>query len=253
MDRSSATWFDSHCHIPEGEEGAQWVANARDAGVRNMMNVGLTVEHSRAAAEVAQAFDGVFSSAGVHPHEASGGTDGLAEVLELGTVRAVGEAGLDYFYEHSDRDAQRDAFKMQIQLAHERDLPLIVHTRDAWDDTFEILDALGVPRRTVFHCFTGGRVEAQEGLDRDIVISISGIVTFKNADELRDAVEMIPLEQMMVETDAPYLSPVPMRGKPNEPERVRFVGAEVARIKNLDVDDVAMATTTNAENFYGLR
>ncbi len=245
-------WIDNHCHIPPGVDGDAWVDAAREAGVDRMITVGVTTQQSREAIAVAERHDGVWATVGLHPHDATEGTGGLAELLDSPAVVAVGEAGLDYHYDHSPRDVQATAFAEQIRLAHEHDLPLVIHTRDAWDDTFEILDAEGVPRRTVFHCFTGGPAEAEAGLDRGIVISVSGIVTFKNAQDLRDAVARCPLDRLMVETDSPYLAPVPYRGKPNRPAYVVHTGAAVAELQGVDVEAVAESTTAVAERFYGL-
>jgi TatD DNase family protein len=142
-------------------------------------------------------------------------------------------------------------FAAQIALAHERDLALVIHTREAWDDTFAILDAEGVPARTVFHCFTGGPDEARACLERGYV-SFSGIVTFRSADDVRAAAAMCPLERLLVETDSPYLAPVPYRGRPNRPALVPLVGAAVADVKGVPVEAVAEATWANAERVYGL-
>jgi len=162
----------------------------------------------------------------------------------------VGECGLDYFYDHSPRGEQRAVFAAQIQLAHRHGLPLVIHTRDAWEDTFGILDTEGVPERTIFHCFTGGPGEAEESLKRGAYLSFSGIVTFKSASDLRAAVEITPLERILVETDAPYLSPVPHRGRQNQPAHVTLVGAAVADVQGVDVAAVAEATWQNTHRAY---
>lgn len=244
------SWVDNHCHIPPGEDGDVWVESARAAGVATMVTVGVTHERSVEAIAVAARHDGVFATVGVHPHDAKDGIDGIEALLSGDKVVGVGEAGLDYHYDHSPRDIQKTVFAEHIALANKHDLPLIIHTRDAWDDTFDILDAEGVPDRTVFHCFTGGPNEAQAGVDRGIVISVSGIVTFKNAADLQDAVRQTPLDMLMVETDSPYLAPVPHRGKKNVPANVVHVGAAVAELKNLPVEEVAIATSTRAIAFY---
>ena len=171
-------WTDNHCHLPRGDAAAQPIAEARDAGVTRMITVGTDAEHSRQAIEVARAHEGVWATVGVHPHDADQGVDDIIALLDEPEVVAVGECGLDYFYDHSPRPAQRDVFAAQINLAHEHDLALVIHTRDAWADTFEILAAEGVPPRTVFHCFTGGPDEARRGLELGIRLSFSGIVTF---------------------------------------------------------------------------
>ena len=167
-------------------------------------------------------------------------------------VVAVGEAGLDYHYDHSPRPLQRQVFAAQVELANRRDLPLVVHSRSAWDDTLAVLDREGIPSRTVMHCFTGGPEEAEECLRRGAVLSFSGIVTFPKASEVRDAARICPLDRLMVETDSPYLAPVPHRGKPNRPALVGVVGAAVAEAKGLVVADVEQATWATTRLFYGL-
>ncbi|CAN5509203.1 hypothetical protein BH20ACT2_BH20ACT2_07730 [soil metagenome] len=243
-------WTDNHCHLEPGEAAAEAVAAAHAAGVERLVTVGTDVAASRIAIDVAAAHDGVWATAGVHPHEAAGGLDGLADLLDGPGVVAVGECGLDYHYDHSPRPVQRQAFAAQIGLAHERDLPLVIHTREAWDDTFAILAAEGVPRRAVFHCFTGGPAEAERSLGTGALLSFSGIVTFKTAGELRAAAATCPLDRLMVETDSPFLTPVPHRGEPNRPALVPLVGAGVAAAACVDVADIATATWANAARFY---
>lgn len=246
-------WTDNHCHLPgDLGEAESLVTAARAVGVERLVNVGTDVASSRVAATVADAFDGVWATAGVHPHDASGGIDGLADLLGASSVVAVGECGLDYHYDHSPRGVQRDVFAAQIALAHERSLPLVIHTREAWDDTFAILDREGVPERTVVHCFTGGPDEAEASLSRGAYVSISGIVTFKAADDVRAAAALCPLDRLLVETDAPYLAPVPHRGRPNRPDLVVHVGAAVAEAKGVTIDTVAATTWATAERLYGL-
>lgn len=246
-------WTDNHCHLPDdAAAAAELVAAARAAGVARLINVGTDVASSRSAIAVAETLDGVWATAGVHPHDASGGLAGLVELLDAPPVVAVGECGLDYHYTHSSPAEQRAAFAAQIGFAHERSLPLVIHTREAWDETFAILDAEGVPERTVVHCFTGGPAEAEASLARGALLSFSGIVTFKAADDLRAAAARCPVDRLMVETDAPYLAPVPHRGTPNRPDLVVHVGVGVAAAKGVPVDIVASASWDNAERFYGL-
>ena len=245
-------WTDNHCHLPGGDAAGQTVADARDAGVTRMITVGTDAEHSRQAIDVARAHDGVWATVGVHPHDASQGIDAIMALLDEPEVVAVGECGLDYFYDHSPRPAQRDVFVGQIALAHERDLALVINTRDAWTDTFDILAAEGVPDRTVFHCFTGGPDEARRGLDLGIRLSFSGIITFPSGQDLRDAAALCPLDRLLVETDSPFLTPVPHRGQPNRPALVPLVGAAVAAAKGLDVSAVAEASWANAAELYRL-
>ena len=246
-------WIDDHCHLPDDvAQAAEHVADARASGVERIITVGTDVQHSRAAIAVARAFDGVWATAGVHPHEAKDGIDGLEAVLHEPEVVAVGECGLDYHYNHSPPDVQRDVFAAQIRLSHDHDLPLVIHTREAWDDTFAVLEAGGVPARTVFHCFSGGVHEARRALDIGAYLSIAGVVTFPSAGDIREAVELCPLERLMVETDAPYLAPVPHRGKPNRPGLVPVVGAAVAAVKDLDPEVVAAATWETADRLFAL-
>jgi len=248
----SLRWIDQHCHLEPGPAAAEAVADARDAGVQRLITVGTDLASSLGALAVARANDGVWATAGVHPHDASGGLEGIVVLFDEPEVVAVGECGLDYHYDHSPREVQREVFAAQIALAHEFDLPLVVHSREAWDDTFALLDEGGVPERTVFHCFTGGPDEARQGLDRGIVLSFSGIVTFPSADDLRSAAALCPLDRLLVETDSPYLAPVPHRGQANRPALVPLVGAAVAAAKGLEPDAVAAASWATASAFYGL-
>jgi TatD DNase family protein len=255
----SIRWTDDHCHlgwdVDEQVDAAEvdaMVAEALDAGVERLVTVGTDALRSAEAVRAAARHPGVvWATVGLHPHEARHGLDGVVDLLGETGVVAVGECGLDYHYDHSPRPAQRAMFAAQIALAHERDLALVIHTREAWDDTFAILDAEGVPARTVFHCFTGGPDEARACLERGYV-SFSGIVTFRTADDVRAAAAMCPLERLLVETDSPYLAPVPHRGRPNRPALVPLVGAAVADVKGVPVEAVAEATWANAERVYGL-
>ena len=246
-------WTDSHCHVPWEGLGTAVIDEAREAGVTRMITVGTDAVTSASAIETARSHEGVWATVGLHPHEASAGV-GTIEGLVSGdpSVVAVGECGLDYFYEHSPRDAQKEAFAAQIALAKENGLALVVHTRDAWDDTFDILRSEGAPERWVLHCFTGGPDEARAGMDLGAMLSFSGIVTFKNAGDVREAAAICPLERLLVETDSPYLAPVPHRGKTNTPAFVTIVGAAVAAVAGVAVETVAQATWDNAERLFRL-
>jgi TatD DNase family protein len=252
VDGAGPTWTDNHCHLPAGADAAPVVEEARAAGVTRLVTVGTDVEHSRQAIAVAGVHDGVWATAGVHPHDAAGGLDGLVGLLAAPEVVAVGECGLDHHYDHSPPAAQREVFAAQIALAFEHDLALVIHTREAWAETFDILAAEGVPERTVFHCFTGGPDEARRGLDLGIRLSFSGIITFPSAPELREAAAICPLDRLLVETDAPYLAPVPHRGQRNRPALVPLVGAAVAAAKGVDVEAVARSSTAAATELYRL-
>ena len=236
------SWVDSHCHLPEDpDEAAAVVAEARGRGVTTMVTVGCDRASSLVNLALAARFDGVHATVGLHPHEARHGVATVADLFQptAGPAPiAVGECGLDYHYDHSPRDDQRTAFAEQVGVAHRLGLPLVIHTREAWDDTFAILDAEGVPARTVFHCFTGGPDEARRCLERDAYVSFSGIVTFKGAPEVAAAATLVPLDRLLVETDSPYLAPVPHRGRRNRPAWVTDVGAHIAAIRGLAVDEV---------------
>lgn len=194
----------------------------------------------------------IFATVGLHPHDALADVEEIVALARAGHPRLVGigECGLDYFYEHSPRAAQRAAFARQIQLAQELDLALVIHCRDAFDDLFEIFDVEGVPARTVIHCFTGTPEEALQCLERDCDISISGVVTFKNAESLRDAARLVPLSRLHVETDSPFLAPVPHRGRPNEPALVSVVGEFLAQLRGEDVELVRHETSKNSARLF---
>lgn len=277
------TWFDSHCHLQdeyraEKSSVSELVNEAVDAGVGAVVCVGTDVSTSREAVALASAMRGdgesiameasghgpsregfgAWATVGLHPHDASNGVDDLVRALpELvrdhpGVVVAVGECGLDYHYDHSPRDVQRDAFASQIALAQRYGLALVVHSRSAWDDTLSILASEGVPERTVMHCFTGGPDEARRCLDLGAYLSFSGIVTFKSADDVRAAAAFCPADRLLVETDAPFLAPVPHRGSTNRPAWVRVVGEAVAAERAVPPEVIASSSTTAARALFGL-
>jgi TatD DNase family protein len=245
-------WIDHHCHLPAAPEHLGWLRDARAAGVDAVVDVGTDVAGSRGAIERAAGVHGVWATAGVHPHDAAGGIEGLEELLAAPEVVAVGECGLDYHYLHSPAEAQREAFAAQVELAHRHDLALVIHSREAWDDTFAVLREAGTPERTVFHCFTGGPIEARRCLDAGAHLSFSGIVTFPSAGELRDAAQLCPIDRLLVETDSPYLAPVPHRGRPNRPEHVAVVGRFVADLRGLPAEELAAAATATTRALYRL-
>ena len=278
-------WFDSHCHLqdefdrpddgpvePHADRLAGVIARASEAGVSRMVCVGTGRDSSAEAVALARGLrrpggpavaEGVamWATIGLHPHDAVDGVDGLDQLLaaELDPtidpadrlVVGIGECGLDYHYDHSPRPVQREAFALQIELAKHHDLALVVHTREAWDDTIDLLASNGVPDRTIIHCFTGGPDEARRCLDIGASLSFSGVVTFKNAEDVRQAAALCPMDRLLVETDSPFLTPVPHRGKLNEPSRVPLVGAAIAQVKGADIAEVAAASTANARQAFG--
>lgn len=263
--REALSWIDSHCHLdwdsPDDEAGVVpaelAIAEAQAAGVEALICVGTDLASSGHAVELARRHPEVRATVGLHPHDASRLAEQWSELEVLArdhidVVAAIGEGGFDLYYEHSAREEQEVAFRAQVALAHDLDRALVVHSRDAWDETFAVLTDVGAPPRTVFHCFTGGPDEAQACLDRGGHLSFSGIVTFPSADDVRAAAALCPLDRVLVETDSPYLAPVPHRGRPNRPALVPVVGAAVAEAKGLPVEAVAEATWETADRLYGL-
>jgi len=247
---STPRWIDNHCHL--GDDAADAIAAAHAVGVAKFIDVGCDLATSTACVAHAQAHESVYATVGLHPHEAKNGIAGLEALLGAPHVVAVGECGLDYHYDHSPRQQQRDMFAAQIALAHEHLLPLVIHTREAWQETFDILDAEGVPDQTIFHCFTGGPDEAEAGVERGAWLSFSGIVSFKSAAEVQAAARLCPLDRLLIETDSPYLAPVPHRGKPNQPAWVSVVGEVVAGLRHTTVTAIADATWENTHRAYPL-
>jgi TatD DNase family protein len=253
---SPAGWVDAHAHPQMCTGGADAaIERARTAGVTTVVVVGTDLESSRDAVELAARHPGVFATVGLHPHDASRLADEWDELTDLARapgVVAIGEAGLDFHYLHSPADAQDAAFRAQIRLAHELDRPLVIHSRDAWDDTFRVLLEEAVPRRTVFHCFTGAVREAERALDLGAALSFSGIVSFKSAHDVRAAAAVCPADRLLIETDTPYLAPVPHRGRENEPAFLPAVGAALAAALDRPVATVARQTAAAAAIWLGL-
>jgi TatD DNase family protein len=259
-----AAWIDSHCHLqwePERPEHAPAdpegdLARAAAAGVAAFVCVGTDLTTSRAAVALAEKHPNVYATVGLHPHDASRLDDEWDDLVALARssarVVAIGEAGFDLHYEHSPRDAQARAFAAQIALAHELERALVIHTREAWDETFRALDEGGVPARTVFHCFTGGVDEARRALAIGALLSFSGIVSFSSANDVREAAAVVPKDSLLVETDAPFLAPVPHRGRRNEPALLPFVGAALGAARNESTEEIAATTRANATRVFAL-
>ena len=252
--------IDSHAHI-QGKEYAGEVeaviARACAAGVEVIVAVGGAGDMSSntEAVRVAKGFSNVYATVGMHPHDAKDvGADELEVLKDLAAnakVVAIGETGLDYYYSHSPHDVQRRVFGQFIRMARQTQLPIVVHERDAAQDAAELLRREGAGElRGVIHCFTGNFAAACAYLDLGFYLSFTGIITFKNADALREVVSKVPLERMLVETDSPYLTPVPHRGRRNEPAYVRFVADAIAKVKDLEVEEVAQVTTANVKQLF---
>jgi TatD DNase family protein len=254
--------IDAHCHLERKDfpVTAEVIARARAAGVIHAVVVGLLQKPGDfgVALEVAAAHPDFLSpTIGIHPHDAAAATqadwDELAVLAARPGVVAIGETGLDYFYDHSPREAQLEGFHRQCQLARQVGKPVVVHVRDAHDDCYEVLKAEALGRGQI-HCFTGDLAAARRYLDLGFHISISGVVTYKKTEPLQEAVRFVPMDRLMVETDSPYLSPVPFRGKwPNEPRLVGETAKKVAELKGLDPEDVALQCARNTVALLGLR
>jgi len=249
---------DSHAHLTmepfDGDRDAV-IARARESGLLHIVTISSYIGDAERCADLAARHDVVHFSAGVHPHEASGWNDDIARGIHEAARRpkavAIGEIGLDYHYDRSPRDVQRDVFRAQIRMARDLKLPVAIHTREAWDDTLAILrdeDAGAIGG--VFHCFSGGVEEARRCLDLGLYLSFAGPVTFKNARGLAEAAVFAPLDRILTETDAPYLTPHPHRGTRNEPARVVLVTEKIAALKGLAVEVIGEAATRNLEAVF---
>ena len=261
------TFIDTHAHLDDPRLSKDLdgvIERAKEAGVTRIITVGCwsKEEGFGRVVEILRAYPNVYGVLGVHPHEAKEVTDRAPydSIRELATsvdpalkdrIVAIGEAGLDFHYDNSPREKQAEVFVAQIRLSKELGLPLIVHTREAEAETIEILRAEGAGAAGgLFHCFSGSAELAREALDMGFHISLSGVITFPKAGELREVVKTVPIEKILVETDCPYLAPVPVRGKTNEPAYAVHMAEKVAEIKGLSLDDVARITTLNAEEFF---
>lgn len=250
--------IDSHCHLQYAglvEQQGEVLARARDAGVGGFLNISTRQREWADVVATAEREPDVWASVGIHPHEADQHADLGADALRAATthprVIAIGETGLDYYYDKSDRQVQRDLFRVHIGVARDTGLPLVIHTRDAEPDTLAILeDEMGKGAfPALIHCFTASAGFGRKVLDLGLSISLSGIVTFRNARELQEIAKEIPVDRLLVETDSPFLAPVPHRGKTCEPGYVRDTAAFVADLRGMTAEDLADATT---RNFFGL-
>lgn len=244
---------DTHCHIHEADYPLpveDVVARAQQAGVQKMICVGTTEKSSREAIEFAASHEMIFASIGVHPHDTK---DGYSEIAQLTTQNpvAIGEIGLDYFYTHSPREVQIRALEVQIQLALDHDLPIIFHVREAFDDFWPIFDNFhGI--RGELHSFTDTQTNLDEGLKRGLYVGVNGISTFTKDEAQKQLFAHIPLEKMLLETDAPFLTPAPKRGTVNEPAFVRYVAMHHATIRGISPEEIANVTSTNASTLFAI-
>jgi len=265
MERAIGTMelIDSHAHIdfPQfAEDRDAMLERARAAGVTTLLAVGSGPgpEKLDAAIPFAERHDWIYATVGTHPHEAKDLTpahlDQLAKLAQHPRVIAYGEIGLDYFYDHSPRDVQQRVFREQMELAAKAKLPIIIHCRDAWSDCLDLLEQNWRPSGLggILHCFTSTLEDAKRGLDMGFLISFAGNSTYPKAQNLRDVAKALPLENLLIETDSPFLAPQPYRGKRNEPAYVGEVAKAIGSVRNLAAEDIALATAANFRRFFGL-
>lgn len=250
--------IDTHCHLADAKFAAdlpEVLARARSAGVSPMLCIGDSLPESVKCIEIANRYPDVFAVCGVHPHHAKDWTANSVRELEKMSgdprVKAIGEIGLDYHYDFSPREAQRSAFREQLSFARERGMPVVIHCREAIRDVQRLLQDFPL-EQAVLHCCTEKWEDVEALVAGGIHLSFTGIATYPHAEEIRETIRACPLEQMMVETDAPYLAPVPHRGKRNEPAFVIDVARVIAETKELSVQEIDRSTTANAVAFYGL-
>lgn len=254
-------FIDSHAHLDDprfDQDRENIIESLKDDGIDMVINIGADKESSLSTLELAKKYDNIYAVAGVHPHEASEleeqGLDWLRELAKEEKIVAIGEIGLDFYYDNSPRDIQRKWFKAQLQLAKELGLPVVIHTRDAAKETYDILKeaAADGKLKVLMHCYSGSAEMAMDYVKLGFYIALGGAVTFKNARVPRQVALVVPLENLMLETDCPYMTPEPFRGKRNEPKHVKLVAEKIAEIKGVTVDELARATADNAKSFFRL-
>jgi TatD DNase family protein len=251
--------FDSHAHIDDrrfNDEQAEVIARAAANGVTGIINVGADMFSSARAIELADQYEAVYAAVGVHPHDAKDvreqDYDKLAEWAVHPKVVAIGEIGLDYHYDFSPRDVQKEVFLRQIVLAKKLKKPIIIHDREAHGDLLALVKQEADGLTGVFHCFSGSMEMAREVLAIGFYLSFAGPVTFNNAGKIKDIAREVPLDRIFVETDSPYLTPQPHRGKRNEPAYVRLVAEEIARLRGITLEELAIATTKNVKRLFSI-
>lgn len=254
--------IDSHAHLDDARfdgDREMIIKNLKSNGIELVVNVGADLETSKSTLKLAGQHENIYAVIGVHPHSATELNEEAIELLrsyaEEEKVVAIGEIGLDFYYDNSPRDVQRSAFKAQIELAKELNLPIVIHSREADQETFDTIKAAmeDGKLKVLLHCYSGSAELAEEYLKLGCYISLAGPVTFKNARVPKEVAEVVPLDRLMVETDSPYLTPEPYRGKRNEPMFVKYVAEEIARIKGVDIEDLSRATRENTKVFFNIK
>lgn len=253
--------IDSHVHLDDERfDGDRdiLINSLKDNGIELVINIGADMDSSMNSIELSKRYDNIYAAIGVHPHSASEMTektlDELRDMAKEDKVIAIGEIGLDYYYDNSPRDIQRKWFREQLELAKELDLPVIIHSRDATKETYDIIkEAQDGTLRGVLHCFSGSVEVAMEYIKLGFYISIGGTVTFKNARVVREVAEVVSLDRLLIETDCPYLTPEPYRGKRNEPMFVKYVAEKIADIRGISVEELAKLTNKNTKELFEIK
>ena len=254
-------FFDSHAHLDDekfNEDREELIENIYKEGIEKFISAGYSLESSKKAIELSQKYEFIYATCGISPNDIPQTEEELWNMLdeirkiakENPKVVAIGEIGLDYYWNKENKELQRKAFEEQIKIANELGLPIVIHTRDAIMDTIEMLKQNEVKKKGIFHCCPLNRELVKEGLKLGFYISFAGPVTFKNSKNANEIIEMVPNEKILIETDSPYLSPEPLRGRRNDPRNVKYIAKKIADVKEIDIRDVARITFENAQKIY---
>ncbi len=255
--------FDSHAHLNDekfNEDREELIEQIKQAGVTKLISAGYSLEGSKEGAKLAQKYDFIYTTAGISPNDIPQTKEELwimlDQIKQMATsnqkVVAIGEIGLDYYWNEENKDLQKIAFQKQIEIANELRLPIVIHTREAVMDTLKILKETEVTKRGVFHCCPLNRELVKEALKLEFYISFAGPITFKNSKNAEEIIKMVPNEKMLIETDSPYLSPEPLRGRRNDPRNVKYMAQKIAQIKGMEIEEVAKITYQNTKNLFNI-
>lgn len=254
-------FFDSHAHLDDEKfniDREELIENIYKEGIKKIVSAGYSLESSKKAIELSQKYEFIYATCGISPNDIPQTEEELWNMLdeirqiakENPKVVAIGEIGLDYYWNKENKELQRKAFVEQIKIANELELPIVIHTREAIMDTIEILKQNDVKKKGIFHCCPLNRELVKEGLKLGFYISFAGPVTFKNSKNSNEIIELVPNEKILIETDSPYLSPEPLRGRRNDPRNVRYIAKKIADVKNIDISDIAKITFENAQKIF---
>ena len=252
--------FDSHCHLDDekfNEDREELIKQIKEAGITKLISAGYSLESSKKAIKLAKNYDFIYATAGISPNDIPQTNEEMWKMIEEikekvkqnNKVVAIGEIGLDYYWNEQNKELQKIAFIKQIQLANELELPIVIHTREAVQDTLDILKQNEVKQKGIFHCCPLNRELVKEALKLGFYISLAGPITFKNSKNADEIIGMIPNEKILIETDSPYLSPEPLRGRRNDPRNVKYIAQKIAEVKNVSTEEIAKITYQNAEKF----